>query len=73
MELCQERNLLDYINSGEIDEITMKKWFGQIAKGLFFLNEELGIAHNDLKIDNILIDMDGNAIISDFGYSDFNS
>ena len=41
-------------------------WLSQIAQGLAHAHQ-LGIVHNDLKADNILIDGQGNAKISDFG------
>lgn len=45
---------------------TIKKWAKQILKGLKALHDE-GIAHRDIKTENIYINSDGNAKVGDFG------
>lgn len=41
-------------------------WYQQIMRGLVHLHS-LGIVHTDLRIDNVLFDKQGNALLSDFG------
>ena len=52
-----------------MDWKTRKKICIEIAKGLAYLHEEsrLKIVHRDIKASNVLLDMDLNAKISDFG------
>ncbi|KAF9915004.1 Cell cycle serine/threonine-protein kinase cdc5/MSD2, partial [Linnemannia zychae] len=41
------------------------------VEGFKYLHDELRLVHRDLKLGNILLDNDGNAIIADFGLSFF--
>lgn len=67
-----EYSLCDYMNSSQ--EITMRTrllLFAQLLEGVTHLYRH-GIAHRDLKSDNILIDLNGNdvhpvLVLSDFG------
>eukprot|EP01012_Entosiphon_sulcatum_P068850 TRINITY_DN9929_c0_g1_i1.p1 TRINITY_DN9929_c0_g1~~TRINITY_DN9929_c0_g1_i1.p1 ORF type:complete len:537 (-),score=53.94 TRINITY_DN9929_c0_g1_i1:79-1689(-) len=51
---------------GRFDSNTIRKYTGDILKGLEFLHTR-DIVHRDLKPFNVLIDVDGSARISDFG------
>lgn len=53
----------------EMDWPTRQKICFGVAKGLAFLHEEstLKIVHRDIKANNVLLDRDLNAKISDFG------
>ncbi|WRX26809.1 Protein kinase domain - like 10 [Theobroma cacao] len=57
----------------KLDWPTRQKICLGIAKGLAFLHEEssLKIVHRDIKTTNVLLDMDLNAKISDFGLAKF--
>nr|XP_039260415.1 testis-specific serine/threonine-protein kinase 6-like [Styela clava] len=51
-----------------IDETQAKKWFCQLASAMAYLHRR-GVAHRDLKIENILIDEEQNIKLCDFGFS----
>ena len=53
---------------GNIDETTMWRMIRDVASGLSYLHG-LQIVHHDIKPDNILIDTNGNFVITDFGIS----
>ena len=45
------------------------KWFLQASRGLAFLHNQLGTCHRDIKPDNILLDANWVAMLSDFGFA----
>lgn len=53
---------------GSIDESQLWKFIRDVASGLSYLHEH-DIVHRDIKPDNILIDGQGNFLITDFGIS----
>lgn len=46
-----------------------KKWFRQTAQALTYIHDELTVCHRDIKLENVLLDSEGNAKLSDFGFS----
>ena len=59
--------MLDYINDfGALDEDTCRYLFRQLLQGLRHIHSQ-GLAHRDIKPDNILLDDKGNLKIADFG------
>jgi serine/threonine protein kinase len=66
MDYMQGACLTARINDPKTPTPLLVEWFSQIVDGLRFLHQN-GIVHRDLKPDNILLDGDSSAYISDFG------
>jgi serine/threonine protein kinase len=68
MENCDGSNLLDLILSGNLNNISdVKELFKQIVEGVQYLHTQ-GIAHGDLKPENVGITSTGDVKLLDFGY-----
>eukprot|EP01132_Coremiostelium_polycephalum_P005320 gene5320-6625_t len=69
LELVSGGELFDYIVArGRLSEKEARKFFRQIISGLWYCHSNM-VCHRDLKLENLLVDEDGNIKISDFGYS----
>ena len=70
LEYAANGDLFDFVssNGGKLTQIDSMKIFQQIINGLEYLHLK-GIAHRDIKLENILMDKDNNAKISDFGFA----
>jgi serine/threonine protein kinase len=69
--------VLDYMNGGDLytlrservfNECQVRIYIGELTLALEHLHK-LGIMHRDVKLENILLDSAGHAILSDFGLS----
>jgi len=69
IELCAGGDLLNYVRKRRrLKEITAKYVFKQIIDGLNYIHSK-GILHRDIKLDNILLNANGDIKICDFGVS----
>jgi len=69
MDRADKGDLLGCLSNGPVPEEQAKKWAFQIADALDMMHNEDHIAHRDLKLENILINSDSNAVLCDFGFS----
>lgn len=70
-EYARGRQLFDIVlDNGPMDEQDARRIFRQILSGVDYIHKN-SIVHRDLKIENILVDENGNAKIIDFGLSNF--
>lgn len=69
LELLGNGNLLEYLRKHDrVDEAQAKIWFAQLVSGVKYIHD-MEIAHRDLKLSNLLLDMKQNIRITDFGFS----
>lgn len=69
MELCAGGDLLSYVRRRKkLEEAHARYFFIQIASGLKYCLKNL-VVHRDIKLENLLIDEEGQIKICDFGVS----
>lgn len=70
MEMVNGTQLFDYIVEKEqLSETEARRIFQQLIAALSYCHDQ-GIAHRDVKLENILIDQDLNVKVTDFGFSE---
>ncbi|CAL1542745.1 unnamed protein product [Lymnaea stagnalis] len=73
MDYAQGGELYDYLNKmGKLSEVEARRIFRQIVSAMHYCHEN-GIVHRDLKLENIILDDEGNVKIADFGLSNYYS
>ena len=60
--------LEDVRKERKVTEALALRWFTDIREGLEYIHAQ-GVVHRDVKLENVLIDSDGHAVLSDFGVS----
>ncbi|CAG7679025.1 unnamed protein product [Allacma fusca] len=69
MDYAKNGDMLNFIQSnGAIKEEKAQIWFSQILNALKYLHDR-GIAHRDLKCENILLTSSYNTKLADFGFA----
>ena len=66
LNMCGGGVLSEYIAQTQITEFIARYLFWQIIQAVQFMHSKK-IAHMDLRIDNILLDNEGNVRVTDFG------
>ena len=56
MEYCSNGDLFDFVKkNGKLSEGLAKHLFHQLLNSLEFLHKKVGVAHLDLKLENVLV------------------
>lgn len=71
MEYCSNGDLFDLVKkSGKLSSSLALHIFSQVLNAIEFLHEKIGIAHLDIKLENLLIARDLSIKLCDFGFTD---
>jgi len=73
LEYCNGMDMLDYLNADQLSKSlqTLFFYFKQVLQAMIYMHD-IGIAHMDLKLENIMIDFTTNTIkLIDFGQSKY--
>uniref|UniRef100_A0A8D0H568 non-specific serine/threonine protein kinase n=1 Tax=Sphenodon punctatus TaxID=8508 RepID=A0A8D0H568_SPHPU len=69
MDYASKGDLYDYVNERQrLTEQEARHFFRQVVSAIYYCHKN-GIVHRDLKLENILLDANGNIKIADFGLS----
>ena len=62
------RTLEDLRKAGDVTEEQAAVWYADLAEGLAYVHAN-GVVHRDVKLENVLVDAEGHAVLTDFGVS----
>lgn len=68
MDIVPGGELIELVENNKIDAQKAKKYMRDIAQGLKALHDK-GIIHHDMKLENVMLDAEGNCKLIDFGYA----
>ncbi|XP_020575322.1 CBL-interacting protein kinase 18-like [Phalaenopsis equestris] len=68
MECMKGGELFNKVAKGKLKEDVARKFFQQLITAVEFCHSR-GVYHRDLKLENLLLDENGNLKVSDFGFS----
>lgn len=68
LELAERGEMFDYMNVKPFDERTARFYFRQLIDAVEYLHNN-GVVNRDLKLENLLLDINYNLKIADFGFS----
>jgi len=68
MELCGGGNLSDHIEDGPLAEEVARYYFVQLVDAVKYCHS-VGVVHRDLKLENLLLDNNGDLKVTDFGHA----
>ncbi|KAD3338115.1 hypothetical protein R6Q59_027165 [Mikania micrantha] len=68
LEYVKGGELFDVVAKGKLKEHVARKYFQQLIAAIDFCHSR-GVYHRDLKLENLLLDDEGNLKVSDFGLS----
>ena len=64
----KSETLEDVRKAGKVTEARALQWLADICEGLEYIHAQ-GVVHRAVKLENVLIDENGHAVLSDFGVS----
>ena len=64
----QPETLEDARKAGKVTERLALQWYEELRQGLAYIHQQ-GVVHRDVKLENVLVDAHGRAVLSDFGVS----
>ena len=68
LDASGEMKQLSDVPPGTADEDEIGRWYDDMREGLCYIHAN-GVIHRDLKLQNVLIGVDGHAVLTDFGIS----
>lgn len=64
----EPQTLEDVRRAGKVSEALAERWYQDLRSALVYCHSQ-GIVHRDLKLENVLVDAEGHAVLTDFGVS----
>lgn len=64
----KSETLEDVRKAGKVTEAAVLAWYEDLRRGLGYIHGQ-GVVHRDIKLENVLVDREGRAVLSDFGVS----